>query len=383
MQSDKDEVHDLNKRVQRSFADVENGFEEVLNKIQEALESIVSESGKLEGSGDNFAEQFGSKAGSLASDIKRPDKIGLRDIDTYIDALDNFQKEIMYYGAKWVRRIGFKRKIKITRIEDDRKRVQNLTQDLKDMFSNYKSELKRWQRAENIVDKISKLKAELSAKRDALDDTVKNMKKTRRMIEEHEEVIRSLGQKEDLIKVEKFKEDERTFEERVKRELRYLEKPVFKTLKLAERGSVDYDLQKAIQLGRFIDDPRDMLLNIVDEKILEEALVYLRELLKERKLNLKSSRNRKAIEAISSILKEDKIKKYMEKFNDFVEKDRRLQDLGTIEKKTELERAKKELQKKREGLDNAIKTKKKKDEDVKVCEEKIVEYNSKLEGLIR
>ncbi len=73
----------------------------------------------------------------------------------------------------------------------------------------------------------------------------------------------------------------------------------------------------------------------------------------------------------------------MEKFNDFVEKDRRLQDLGTIEKKTELERAKKELQKKREGLDNAIKTKKKKEEDVKVCEEKIVEYNSKLEGLIR
>ena len=383
MQSDKNEVYDLNKTVQRSFADVENGFEEVLNEIQEALESIVSESGKLEGSGDKFAEQFSGKARSLASDIKRPDKISLRDIYTYIDALDNFQKEIMYYGAKWVRRIGFKRKIKITRIEDNRKRVQNLTQDLKDMFSNYKGELKRWQRSENIVDKISKLKAELSAKREALDDTVRNLKETRSLIEEHEEMIQSLGQKEDLIKVEELKEAERTFEERVKKELRYLEKPVSKTLKLAERGSVDYDLQKSIQLGRFIDNPRDMLLNIGDVKILEEALVYLRELLKERKLNLKSSRNRKAIEAISSILKEDKIKKYMEKFNDFVEKDRRLQDAGTIEKKTELEEAKKELQKKREELDNTMKTKKRKEEDIKICEEKIVEYNSKLEELIR
>ena len=376
------EIVALNERIKQSFIHVEKSFKKMLDEIQESLEDLASESERFVGSGETFADQFGNKVTSLVSELKKPDKISFQDIETYINTLELFQRKIIYFGARWLRKIGPTHKFSIKQIERKRKQILNLTKDLKAHFTRHQDGLKKWKKAENIVRKMSKLEEERLVFRKTLEGVDSKLKELRNLIEEEEKGIQALGQKEDLVKAKEFKKDEESFEKSVITELGYLEKPVSKSIKLVENKFIVKDPQKIIELERFISNPKSELLDLEDVKTVEEALIYLQELLRGNKLNLKRSRNKKGIETISNILKRNKIQEYKRKFDSYNEQKRKLDDEGAMEKTAELEEIKKECQKKNEMLDNTIKEKKRIEEDMAAVEERIKESNAKLGELI-
>ncbi len=383
MRAKKDlEIDALNEKIRQRFVQVEERFKKILNEIQEALEDMAFESGKFIDSDETFANQFGVKVTSLISELKKPDKISFQDIETYINALDIFQKKIVYYGARWLRRIGPRHKLSVRQIEWKRRHVLNLTKDLKLIFSNNRNELKKWKRAENIVRKLTKLKEERSAKRKALEEVDSRLKELKNLIEKEKKKTQSFGQEEDLVKARELKKDEASFEKRVKTGIRHLEKPVSKSVRLVEDRSIVEDQHKILGLVKFISDPKRVLLDLEDIKTIEEALLCLQELLKSKRLNLKSSRNKKGLETISGILKENKIREYKREFDKFAEQKRKLEIEGVIGKTMELEEIKIEYEKKNESLDHKIKEKKRIEEDIASCEERIKNYSTKIKELI-
>jgi len=372
----------LNEKIVQSFEHVENRFKKVLDEIQEALEDMASDSKKFIGSGDTFAEQFGKKVTSLISELKKPDKISFQVIESYINTLETFHKKIIYYGVRWLRKTGPGHKLSIKQIEWKRRQVLNLTKDLNVLFSKYQNELRKWKKAESIVRRLSKLEEERFVIRKALEKVDNKMKELKNQIEKENQRIKVLGQKEDLVKAKEFKKNEALFEERVKTELRHLEKPVLKSIKLIDDKSIVKDQHKIIRLERFIRDPRKVLLELKDVKTIEEALIYLQELLRSKKLNLKSSRNKKGLESISNILKDNRLEDYKKKFDEYAEQKNQLDAEGVIGKTSEFEDIKAEFQKKNEVLDNTMNEKRRIEENITFCEERIKDCRTKLEELI-
>ena len=372
----------LNKKIIKSYEHVENRFEKVLDEIQETLEDMTSDSRKFIDSGDTFAEQFGKKITSLISELKKPNKISFQEIESYINALELLHKKIIYYGIRWLRKTSPGHKLLIKQIEWKRRQVLNLTKDLKVLFSKHQRELREWKRAESIVRRLSKLEEERFVNRKALEKVDNKIKELKNKIEKENQRIKVLGQKEDLVRAKEFKKNKTLFEERVKTELRHLEKPVLKSIKLIDDKSIVKDQHKIIKLERFVRDPRKVLLELKDVKTIEEALIYLQELLQSKKLNLKRSRNRKGLESISNILKENKLEDYKKKFDEYAEQKNQLDARGIIGKTSEFEDIKTEFQKKNEMLDNTMNEKKRIEENITFCEEKIKDCRTKLEELI-
>ncbi len=155
-----------------------------------------------------------------------------------------------------------------------------------------------------------------------------------------------------------------------------------KSVRLVEDRSIVEDQHKILGLVKFISDPKRVLLDLEDIKTIEEALLCLQELLKSKRLNLKSSRNKKGLETISGILKENKIREYKREFDKFAEQKRKLEIEGVIGKTMELEEIKIEYEKKNESLDHKIKEKKRIEEDIASCEERIKNYSTKIKELI-
>ena len=329
-----------------------------------------------------FADQFGNKVMAMVSEVNNPNKITIQEINTYVSVLDGFQKEIMYYGARWIRKIGFKHRLSITRIETNRKRILSLTRDFRDLLSNHQSKLKKLEKSENIIRKITNLKAERKSNRNVLKKADIELKEFEKLIEQDESRMGAFGEERDLIKFNEIKEAEVSFERMVKMDLTHLEKPVHKSLMLIERGIIDADQPKMAELKRLIENPKGVLLNFADVKIIEVALTRLRELLKNNKLDLKNTRNRKALRVISSILNEKKITEYKQKFNDFSKETHKLEVGGTSDKRKELEAIKIEFQSKKEKLDGMAKEKRRIEKDIALSEQRMVEYKSKLDELI-
>ncbi|MCW3975267.1 MAG: hypothetical protein NWE86_03370, partial [Candidatus Bathyarchaeota archaeon] len=237
-------------------------------------------------------------------------------------------------------------------------------------------------RAENTLRKLSKLEEERSVNRMALGSVESKLKALKIQIAKDEKEIQSLTQKEDLVEARELENSKALFEETIKTDLKHLEKPVLKAIKLIEDRSIEIDQPKIIELEKFISNPKSVLLDLNRIKPVEDALIYLQELLKSKKLNLKSSRTKKGIETISSILKEDKIKEYEKTFSEYAKQTRRLEVEGTIGRTRELKDIQEEYRKNKETLGHVIMEKKRIEEDVASCEEKVKEYLTKLEELI-
>lgn len=376
------EINALNEKIRQSFTHVENSFNEILNEIKKTLEEMASESEKIVGSGETFVDQFGTKVISLISEVKTPDRINFQNIEVHISALNIFQRKVIYYGARWLRKTSPMHKFSIRKIEQKRRHLLNLTKDLESLFSKYQGELSKWKRAENTLRKLSKLEEERSVNRKTLGSVDNKLKELKIQIAKDEKEIQSLSQKEELIEAKELENSKVSFEEKVQTELKHLEKPVLKALKLFEARSIAIDQPKIIELEKFISNPKSALLDLERIKPVEETLIYLQELLKSKKLNLKKSRTKKGIETISSILKEGKIKEYARKYNEYAKQNRKLEVEGTIGRTRELEEIQKEYRENKETLDHVIIEKKRIEEDVSSCEEKIKEYNTKLEELI-
>ena len=375
-------IDTLNEKIKQSFMHVENSFKEILNEIEKTLEDIAYESEKIVGSGETFVDQFGTKVISLVSEVKKPDKINFQNIEAYISTLNLFQRKIIYYGARWLRKTGPAHKFSIRQIEQKRKRLLNLSKDLETLFSKHQIELIKWKRAENTLRKLSKLEEERSVNRMALGSVESKLKELKIRIAKDEKEIQSLTRKEDLVEARKLENSKALFEETVRKDLKHLEKPVLKAIKLIEDRSIEIDQPKIIELEKFISNSKSALLDLNRIKPIEDALIYLQKLLKSKKLNLKSSRTKKGIETISSILKEDKIKEYEKTFNEYAKQSRRLEVEGTIGRTRELEEIQEEYRKNKETLGHVIIEKKRIEEDAASCEGKIKEYLTKLEELI-
>jgi len=374
---------DLNEKIKNRFNHVEEVFNKALDEVQDALGDIYAESGKLLDAGDAFADQFGDKVRALASEIKRPEIVNNQTIDMYIETLDNFQGEILRYGSRLVRKIGFKYKFSITRVENNRRRIFKLTKELKESFSRYRKELKNQEKAEKMARRLSSLETEETANKKALKKVNDEIRKLKNAINEYEERMQALRQEKDLREAKEFREAETSFEERVKENLRHLEKPVLKSLKLVERGVIDKDQNKIGELSRLIKDPKGALLKTGNTSTIEAALTFLQGLLKDRKLDLKASRNKKALEVISNLLTENKIDEYGKKFSEYQdEKRRKLESTATLEKESKLNQVKKDYRQKKDRFKKLLKEKERIENELTISKEKEAEYNLRLKELI-
>ena len=376
------ELDTLNEKIRQSFTDIENNFKEILNEIEKTLEEMAHESKKIVGSGETFVDQFGNKVVSLVSEVKKPDKINFQNIETFISSLNLFQRKIIYYGARWLRKTGPMHKLSIRQIEQKRRRLLNLSKDLENLFSKHQIELMKWKRAENTLRKLSKLEEENSINRKNLVNIESKFKELKMQITKDEKEIESLTQKEDLVEAKELEKSKVLFDETIKMTLKHLEKPVLKAIKLIEDRTIEIDQPKIIKLRNFINDPKSALSDHNRIKPIEDSLVYLQELLKSKKLNLKSSRTKKGIVTISNILKKNKIHEYERTFNEYARQSQKLEVEGTIGRTRELEEIKAEYRQNKEKLDNVIVDKKRIDEDIASCEKKIKEHIIKLEKLI-
>ncbi len=238
------------------------------------------------------------------------------------------------------------------------------------------------ERAEKTLRRIANLKADRLDNEKCLVKVITQKKELESKITVYEEKMRILRQEEDLKAVREFREAGASFEEEVNSDLKHLEKPIVKTLKLFERGTMDKEQHKFYDLERFIEDPKNTLLKIRNIKILEDALIYLQNLLKEKKLNLKTSRNKKALEVISNLLHKDKILEYKRRFNELNKEEQRKLESGASDKISELENIKKRVKQLKEELEEIIKEKNTIEEQIASCKEKTSEYNTKLKELM-
>ncbi len=374
--------NNLQNEITQSFIPIENTFNNNINEIHNIFTNILNESEKLIGSTDAFADQLGQKIKELILNIKKPEKISFQDITKYLESLDHFHRSIIYFGARWIRKIGFRHKLTITQIERDRRKLFQLTRDIKDLFQDYIQEMKKKERAEKIAWKISKLKSEQLNAKIKLDEIEKRIKKIEKIKDRDERKIQNLEEEKVLQKLGDFEKAESLVEDSIKQQLHYLEKPVQKSIRLIEKGSIQANKVDILRFQNFIENPKKIMLNAKNINFIEETLLFLQGLLDNKKLKLKSSRNRKASRIISTILKKSMIRDYHKQFVEYHNKKAKLEDTGVKEKSDEYDKTQANFKKSSDMISTLKKEKKKIQEDINSCTAKINEHHIKLETLL-
>lgn len=374
--------NNLQNKITQSFIPIENTFNNNINEIHDILNNILDETEKIIGSTDTFADQLGQKIKELISNIKKPEKIDFQDITKYLESLDHFHRGIIYFGARWIRKIGFRHKLTITRIEKDRRKLFQLTRDIKDLFQEYIQELKRKEKAEKIAWKISKLKNEQLEAKIKLDEIEKQIEKIEKIKDRDEVKIQNLQEEKALQELEDFEKAESLVENSIKQQLHYLEKPVQKSIRLIENGSIQANKADMLRFKNFTENPKKIMLNIKNIVFIEEALLFLQGLLEKKMLKLKTSRNRKASQIISTILKKNMIRDYQKQFKEYHNKKAKLEDTGIKEKSNEYNQIQANFKQSSDMISNLTKEKMKIKEDINSYNVKIHEHHTKLETLL-
>jgi hypothetical protein len=154
-------------------------------------------------------------------------------------------------------------------------------------------------------------------------------------------------------------------------------------MRYTEREAVNNDKLEINLLEQLLQNPKQTLLNLQEITIMENSLTHLKKRLEKRELSLKGSRNRKAIDTITNILKENKITEFKKNFEEYSRKRSNMIDSDLLNKREKFEGIKNTHQRKKIEFFKISNEKKRIEKAIRSIKIRMDEYESRFGELIQ
>jgi chromosome segregation ATPase len=222
----------------------------------------------------------------------------------------------------------------------------------------------------SAADNISELQNELSKIEREENETGSVISSVDRRIEETRQGILAIRQKDEVQALLAVNHQARELDRRVKRELQYLQKPFIKLKNLYHSGTVAVPTEELEQINQYLAHPFSALAKEeTGYPVCKKILQRVDETIRQEKLKIKTTRQKKALDQIEVILKNDSLHDLQRQCTQVYQQRKQLLATGTIaalKNQTdslratlkELERQKEHLTSQLSNLQNSRKEKK-------------------------
>jgi len=290
-----------------------NSFRDRLDDIQENCEKLLEDSEKemLKSNPKTYrrareAYRFARAVSETIDETTIPEEVSHENLQTLCD---NFKKT---FSA-----IGRERAMRFLRISPyfiiDRRRLDVALKKTVESFDELRSFLSdRYEKAKTVedsflmIDKLLQLLDELDAAEKHMEKMDLKRKALEKMIAENQQKIMLIESKGEISELEQTNKKIKELEERVKHDLRHLQKPFLKFQSLVRGSGYPLPLDEAEKLGEYLRNPF-IAFATEDEgyPLLKGILQKMEDAMAKGKIKLKSSRLRKAEQEINEILRKD------------------------------------------------------------------------------
>ncbi|GEM_PF-3594537 len=333
---------------------------ELINDLKDAFQRLGSKDERgISELAMKAANRFVEKVTPLIENFGIPNEITYNNLETLQYNLEKVLKTITEHGQKWVPKMAPHYKAEIAEIDIYLKKLGGEYQELQKLLAKKHLHIKDYYSIFSIIEEIQKeqkIAKELLQQKSKLSETLTKFEKDKEAKHSELKEIKEAALVRNITDVEK---ELKQVEETILRELRSLEKPFRKLEKLVADGTVSISGEQRQTLRNYLDTPLNTFLS-EDQNCsqLKSLLTRLNEILAAEMLDLKGSRQKKAMEQISRIFKEDTLPPLKKKYEELAsEKDKltiRINEKGLTQKQKHLETIMEELNQKREDLNTEI-----------------------------
>lgn len=306
-------INSIRKEAQEACETIDSVLKEI-GKIAERFLKGNIEAEWREDSTMAAADNFGNQIIRLVETCKMPALITYNDLVDYTEALKRLQVQMLYVGARWIRKFDKSFKRKVLELEIRMKQIQHLTSALE---RDVHEEFRLLKTFDSLLKDIENLRNLLSQ--------IKNLEESAHKIENE---IRSLKEGEDATarNLQKLAETESL--QMISELDRRIEKLNQEILSLF--APLEKPIEKCVRILKTKEDPsalqREMLTNCLSSPIealhkdqrghpqLRSALNTLRGMLLQGKLELKESRVHNALKSISEICDKDTLENLWQEY---------------------------------------------------------------------
>ena len=188
------------------------------------------------------------------------------------------------------------------------KRAADSLKELRDFSSNKYAKAENVEKAFFMIDKLRQSSIELDEAKEYMRKTELRRGTLEKKIAENQQKITSIQSKSEVVELVRINEEIEELEERVKHNLRYLQKPFLKFQTLAHGPSYPISSDELKKIGEYLSNPFEAFATEPEGyPTLKRILQKMEDAIVKGKLKLKSSRLRKARDQIDSVLNKDSL----------------------------------------------------------------------------
>jgi hypothetical protein len=293
--------------------------------------------------------KLAEKFAELIEDVSIPEEISGESLHQTHEHMEKTLKTIGKERARWFRAISPYFIISRRRFDVTLKRADDSFQD----FTNFLSvEYSDAEAAEGVPSKIEELRVPLDELK-KFENTKEKLKSSRELVEKKiidtNQKLQMLQSKDEVVELAQLDDEIKELNDKVKRELRHLQKPFLKFQTLANNPGYSLLPDESNKLNEYLTNPFKALATEKEgHPLLNSILQKISTALDNKKMKLKSSRLRKAKDQINSILNKASLLPLQQSCSEAFNKKHELATSGTIsetrDKRAELQTHLKELQ---------------------------------------
>ncbi len=310
----------------------------------------------------------------MIDEITIPDEISRESLDTLCDELGKTLEKVGRERWKWFPVISPYFIIDRRRFDVALKRALDSLQELRSFSSDEYEKTKTVEDAFSIIEKLHQSLGELDKVEEHKKKTELRKEVLEKKITENQRKITAIQDQNEIVELGQINEKIEELEEKVKHNLRHLQKPFLKFQSLVQSPSYSLFLDETKKLDEYLSNPFEAL--ATEEEgypMLKRILQKMDDAIAQGKLKLKKSRLRKAKDQTRNILYKNTLLSLHQSCKEALSKKQQLSTSGIITK------SRNELAQLQKNLRDLQKRKKLRDSRGAVLERQIKETLEKIE----
>lgn len=284
-----------------------------MRQVQEACEGLIKEGEKEKEKGKAYrrsrvTKRLGQLFIDTLNNVYFPENASYQTTETLMKDLKKALSAIERERNIWFPRISPMFIMARRRIDMFLSRLSESVDKLNSFTSEKYVKAKNVTDCVTAADSLAELQVELSKIEKEKDETESLISSVSRRIEEAEQNILTIQQKNEVKTLMALNSQAKELDRKVKRDLQHLQKPFIKLRNLYHSGTVSIPTEELEKLNAYLAHPFSSLAK--EESgypVCKRILQRVDEAIAQEKLKIKTSRQKKALDQIEAILKNDSL----------------------------------------------------------------------------
>jgi hypothetical protein len=298
----KNKGNDLLSEIKSRLRDVQENGDRIFVKSEKEAEKGSPKTYRCA----KAANKMSKNVLNIVDQIAVPNDVSYESLKSLLKDLEKAFVAIERERRVWYPRISPYFILDRKRLDIAIRRAEDSIRELRGFLLQDYVKTKTVENALAMIDRLSRLTEKAESYKKQRIQTEKRIKSLEDKIQETLLKIGSTKDKAELSELSRLEQRIRDLREKVKYNLRHLQKPFYKLQSLARSAQVALPPEEAKKLEKYLDDPFEA---ITSEKegypILKRILQRVNNAIRQGKLKLKPARLRKAQDQMESILKKD------------------------------------------------------------------------------